>query len=73
MVEKGKVLLEKVNIVKNVANLLAKSISIETFTWCKSEIGFIALSNLMVILVSPETCKEKNKWENVEVLSSMQN
>ena len=62
MVENEKVLLEKVDIVENVADLLAKSIRIENFTWCRSEIGFIALSNLMVISVSCETFKGKNKW-----------
>ena len=62
MIEKDKFLLEKVDIVENVADLLAKSISIENFTWCRSEIGFIALSNLMVISVSRETFKEKERW-----------
>ena len=71
MVENGKVLLEKVNIIKNITDLLTKSIIIEKSNWCRSEMGVIALSNSMVILVSPETCKENNK--NVEVLSSLQN
>ena len=45
MVENGKVLLEKVNIVGNIADLLTKSLSIEKFTWCRSEMGLIALLN----------------------------
>ena len=73
MVENGKVLLEKVDTVENVADLLTKSVRIEMFTWCRSEMVLISLSNLIAISVSPETCKENNKWENVEVLSSLQN
>ena len=45
MIEKNKVLLEKVEKVENFANLLTKSVSIEKFTWCKSEMGLTSLSN----------------------------
>ena len=71
MVENGKVLLENVDIVENIAYLLTKSVSLEKFTWCRSGMGLIALSNSMVISVSPKTCIENNKWDNFEVLSSL--
>ena len=45
MVENRKVLLEKVNTDENVADLLTKLISTEKFTWSRSGIGLIALSN----------------------------
>ena len=34
MVEDGKVNLEKVNIIKNIANALTKLVGIEKFRWC---------------------------------------
>ena len=45
MVENGKVLLEKVDTVENIADLLTKSVSIEKFTYCRSGMHLIALSN----------------------------
>ena len=45
MVENEKVLLEKVDTVKKFANLLTKLITIEKFTWYRSGMGLIALSN----------------------------
>ena len=45
MVENGKVLLEKVDTIENVADLLTKSVSTKKFTWCRSEMGLISLSN----------------------------
>ena len=40
MVEEKKVLLEKVDTMKNVADSLTKSMSIENFSWCR---GIVAL------------------------------
>ena len=41
MVEDKKVLLEKVDTVKNVADSLTKSVSTEKFSWCR---GFLVFS-----------------------------
>ena len=44
MVEDKKVLLEKVDTVKNVADSWKKSISIEKFSWCRESMGIDALN-----------------------------
>ena len=43
MVEENKVLLEKVNTLKNVADSLKKSVSTEKFSWCRGSMGIVAL------------------------------
>jgi phosphoribosyl-AMP cyclohydrolase len=43
MVEEKKVLLKKVDTLKNVADLLTKSVSIEKFSWCRVTMGIAAL------------------------------
>ena len=43
MVEENKVLLEKVDTLKNVADLLTKSVSTEKFSWCRVTMGIDAL------------------------------
>jgi hypothetical protein len=43
MVEEKKVLLEKVDTLKNVADSLTKSMSIEKFSWCRVKMGIAAL------------------------------
>jgi hypothetical protein len=43
MVEEKKVLLEKVDTLKNVADSLTKSMSIEKFSWCRVTMGISAL------------------------------
>ena len=43
MVEENKVLLEKVNTLKNVAYLLTKSTSTKNFSWCRLTMGIVAL------------------------------
>ena len=43
MVEEKKVLLEKVDTLKNVAYSLTKSMSIEKFSWCRVTMGISAL------------------------------
>ena len=48
MVEEKKVLLEKVNTMKNVADSLTKSVSTEKFSWCRESMG-IATLNLTVL------------------------
>ena len=44
MVEDKKVLLEKVDTVKNVADSLTKSVSTEKFSWCREYMGIDALN-----------------------------
>ena len=44
MVEDKKVLLEKVDTMKNVADSLTKSVSIEKFSWCRESMGIDALN-----------------------------
>ena len=44
MVEEKKVLLEKVDTLKNVADSLTKSVSIEKFSWCRESMGIDALN-----------------------------
>jgi hypothetical protein len=43
MVEEKKVLLEKVDTLKNVADLLTKSVSTEKFSWCRVTMGISTL------------------------------
>jgi hypothetical protein len=43
MVEEKKVLLEKVDTLKNVADSLTKSVSTEKFSWCRVTMGIVAL------------------------------
>jgi hypothetical protein len=43
MVEENKVLLEKVDTLKNVADSFTKSVSTENFSWCRVKMGIIAL------------------------------
>jgi hypothetical protein len=43
MVEEKKVLLEKVDTLKNVADSLTKSMSTENFSWCRVTMGIAAL------------------------------
>jgi hypothetical protein len=43
MVEENKVLLEKVDTLKNVVDSLAKSVSTERFSWCRGTMGIASL------------------------------
>jgi hypothetical protein len=43
MVEDKKVLLMKVDTLKNVADSLTKSVSTEKFFWCKETMGIVSL------------------------------
>jgi hypothetical protein len=43
MIEGKKVLLMKVDTLKNVADSLTKFVSIENFSWCRGSMGIVAL------------------------------
>ena len=43
MVEKKKVLLEKVDTLDNVADSLTKFVSTEKFSWCRAVMGISSL------------------------------
>jgi hypothetical protein len=43
MVEEKKVLLEKVDTLKNVVDSLTKSVSMEKFSWCRVTMGIASL------------------------------
>jgi hypothetical protein len=43
MVEEKKVLLEKVDTLKNVADSLTKSVSTKEFSWCRVTMDIVAL------------------------------
>jgi len=43
MIENKQVLLEKVDTLKNIADLLTKSVSAEKFIWCRETMRFLAL------------------------------
>jgi hypothetical protein len=43
MVEDKKVLLEKVDTLKNVVDSLTKSMSTKKFSWCRETMGIVAL------------------------------
>ena len=58
MIEKRKVLMEKVDIVKNVGDLLTMSATIENFSWCRNEMGLAALFNWTIVLYILHTTKK---------------
>jgi hypothetical protein len=43
MVESNKVLLEKVNTLKNITDSLTKSVSAMKFSWCREAMGIVAV------------------------------
>jgi hypothetical protein len=43
MVESNKVLLEKVDMLENIAHLLTKSVSVLKFSWCIESMGIVSL------------------------------
>jgi hypothetical protein len=53
MVEEKKVLLEKVDTLKNVADSLTKSVSTEKFSWCRVTMGIVALDSLLYNPMDP--------------------
>ena len=63
MVEKGRVLLEKVDIVENVVDMLTKSISTQKFSWCRNEMGLTTLFNWTEVPYLLKTAKKKQVGE----------
>jgi hypothetical protein len=43
MIEEKKVVLMKVDTLKNVANSLTKSLSTDNFSWCRGSMGIVSL------------------------------
>jgi hypothetical protein len=43
MVERNKVLLEKVETLENITYFLTKSVSVVRFSWCREEMGIATL------------------------------
>jgi hypothetical protein len=43
MVKSNKVLLEKVDMLENIAYSLTKSVSVVKFSWCREEMGIASL------------------------------
>jgi hypothetical protein len=43
MVERNKVLLEKVDMLENIVDSLNKSVSVVKFSWCKEAMGIVSL------------------------------
>jgi hypothetical protein len=43
MVERKKVLLEKVDTLENIVDSLTKSMSVVKFSWCREEMGIVSL------------------------------
>jgi hypothetical protein len=53
MVEENKVLLMKVDTLKNVADSLKKSMSTEKFSWCRGSMGITALDCWLCNPITP--------------------
>jgi hypothetical protein len=53
MVEDKKVLLEKVDTLKNVVHSLKKLVSFDKFSWCRETMGIAALDCLLCNPVIP--------------------
>jgi hypothetical protein len=43
MVERKKVLLEKVDTLENITDSLTKSVSVVKFSWCREAMGIVSL------------------------------
>jgi hypothetical protein len=43
MVERNKVLLEKVDTLENIVDSLTKSMSVVKFSWCREAMGIVSL------------------------------
>jgi hypothetical protein len=43
MVESNKVILDKVDMLENITDLLTNSVSAMKFSWCREEMGIVAL------------------------------
>jgi hypothetical protein len=53
MIEENKVLLMKVDTLKNVADSLTKSVSTDKFSWCRGSMGIAALDCCLCNPVTP--------------------
>ena len=53
MIEDKKVLLVKVDTLKNIADALKKSVSSEKFSWCRETMGVSGLEKWLSSLVAP--------------------
>jgi len=53
MIEDKKVLLVKVDTLKNITDALTKFVSSEKFSWCRETMGIVALDNWLSSLVAP--------------------
>jgi hypothetical protein len=42
-VERNKVLLEKVDMLENIASSMTKSVSVVNFSWCREVMGIVSL------------------------------
>ena len=61
MLDNQKVLLDKVNIVRNVTNEFKKFVSIVKFSWCREGMGLIVLFKWTEVL----NLLLMQKWEQV--------
>ena len=64
MVEEKKVLLWKVDTLKNFVNSLIKFDSTKKFSWCKEEMAIASL-NLWHYKSQASIFSKQNKWENL--------
>ena len=53
MIKDKKVLLVKVDTLKNTANALTKSVSFDKFPWCRETMGIVGLDKWLIFLVAP--------------------
>jgi hypothetical protein len=71
MVEEKKILLMKVDTLKNVADSLTKSVSIEKFSWCIGSMAIFSLDFLLCNLVTPCMKRKQQVGECWYVLYSL--
>ena len=64
MIEDKKVLLVKVDTLKNTADALKKSVSSEKFSWCRETMGVFRAGKMTKLSCGP-LWKENKKWEIV--------
>ena len=65
MIEDKKMLLVKVDTLKNIADSLTKSVSSEMFSWCREAMGISGLEKKMTKISCGPLWKENNKWDIV--------
>jgi len=72
MVERNKVLLEKVDMLENILEYLTKYVSVVKFSRCREAMGITSLGLLMRFHESTGFNKEDNKWEDFGLSYSLQ-